>query len=196
MGGLGELLKDKGIVGEAGKHVGLLTQGSPYGKLAGMAFDKLAEKLPEVIEKIQNRPQLGGPSNCEHCHAFDRPLPLPQLPLQAAQSYAASLDTDKNGSVSREELTEGLADTKDKLDALREKAKDTKLTPEEASDLRHLTRMHQFGRMLERQYDAVAALDGNEGVSQSDLQQLAALDGQHDNIIGLRDWRTLYSATV
>lgn len=189
LGGLGELLKDKGIVQEAGKHVGLLTQGSPYAKLAGMAFAKLSEKLPGIIDDIR----AGGPANVGDARVFDRPM---ALAAKTGQTYLAAMDTNKDGNVTQEELAAGLTDTRAKIKALTDKATDAPLSPEEMSQLNHLHQMARFGQMVTSRYEAVAALDGAAGVSTNDLSQLAALDGKHDNVIGARDWRALNSLLV
>ncbi len=137
--GLG-LLKHHDEIGKLLGGAGKLLGGEGAGKLA----DRFAGALAKKLDKLEADPPPGGVNT-----------------LQALRNFAY-FDADRNGRLTRDELTAGL-----------QKLESAGLASPQNQQL------HSLGSQLLAKYDQAAALDGdNQTVSYLDLGTLAAKDGR------------------
>ncbi len=143
--------------------------GGPTGKLLeqaapafGKCLDKAAEKLPGLLDKLSEKlDRIGNP----HGNANAKTDPLSQgQSLRAALFAQQQWDSNQDGNLSKEELTEAVDKANGYLKA--------------------------FGSKLLENYDAVAKLDNHEGVSIADLKLLAFNDNRPHQISDA-DWATI-----
>jgi hypothetical protein len=134
-------------------------------KLAGQGFSKIAQKLGlsgSLGEQVgQALEQLANSANNTDG----------QQVLNGLQYF----DADKNGQISRAELSQGLQKLRDL--GLSQTAPNRKL--------------YQLGDQILQNYDRLALLDGNAAfVSYKDIGTLMAKDGSRV-VLSQSDWRTL-----
>lgn len=150
--GLG-LLKHHDEVGKLLGGAGKLLGGEGVGKLA----DRFAGTLANRLDRIQ-----------------DRNGPVDGLNSINALKGFAHFDADKNGKLSKEELTEGLQ----KLEAA-------------GLTLPQDQQLHALGTQLLKNYEKAAALDGQaESVSYLDMGLLIGKDNRATHL-SAADWQSL-----
>lgn len=139
---------------------------SGLGKLVGgEGFGKIASQFGL---KKEMSAQIG--------QAIEANLNAANVNTLQALGYFNHFDADKNGEVSKAELTQGLQQL-------------------EAAGLTggQFQKLHSMGQMLLKNYEQVAQLDGNAGsVSLADLGKLANRDG-NVALITPADWQSLQS---
>ncbi len=143
--GLG-LLKNREAVGTA---LGL-------GKLGGQGFAKIAARVKAELNALEDT----NPNNINTLQALNN---------------LSHFDADKNGQVTKDELTQGLQ----------------KLTGAGIANNGQFKKLYTMGEMMLKNYDKLAQLDGNaSGISYQDIGKLANQD-QRVATIALADWGKL-----
>lgn len=155
--GLQQLMGGNPVAAKAAEKVAVM---------AGKGFAQLLENgVNRLSDAIDNMPEGGARSS----------FAVPAAALQLKQ-----LDTDGDGSVSKNELQSGLKEVTAKL----EKA---------GGDTGELSRMQSFLTNAISHYDGLSAMDGKAGLGDGDLNVLSAYDSQ-SSFISAKDWK--YFASV
>lgn len=171
----------------AGGSNALSALGGPYGKLLeksapafGKLLDKAADKLPGILDKIADKLDSVDTGNINFNNNG-------AASLRAALFAQQQWDSNHDGSLSKEEITAGVAHVNARLGA----AGSSGLPGDVVKDL---NAMKQFGDNLLKNFDGVAALDNRAGVSVADLKLLAFNDNK-PNAISSNDWLSIRANT-
>lgn len=132
-------------------------------KLTGQGFGKIAQKLGlsdelgqlagQALDQVMRSRNMGGEKVVESLQYFD---------------------ADKNGQISRAELTQGMQ----------------KLQELGLSQSGSTGKLYQMGEQMLKNYDRLSLQDGNAAsISYKDMGQLMAKDGTQANL-SAKDWQT------
>ena len=153
--------------------------GGPYAKYAAIAapiLEKVAEKLPDVADRLLGGGVLDSASS---------------MSARTALALQNQWDTNHDGTLSQDELKTGLQSVTEQINTLNGQSDSAGKTLKS----RELAAMQAYGNQLLQNYNAVSNLDGQAGVSVNDIKLLAFSDNQ-PNRINLADWRLLAPATA
>jgi hypothetical protein len=152
-----ELLQHRGQIAQLLKGVGGLGRGLGQ-MLGGAGADKLGGQFQVQLKEALAA--VNDPKTTNTLQAF-----------KASQAF----DTDRNGVVSKDELTSGLQ----------------QLEASGLSSQGAMAKTYATGKLLLQNYDKVAALDGqNDSISYRDLGRLVQRDGQ-PMMLSQADWQSL-----
>lgn len=164
---------------QLGKSGGLLSAtGSPYAAVAAKVLNKALEKAPDVLNKVQN--SLAGVGNSggkilsgSNFAAMGISDKAP-VSANAAMDMVRDWDKNQDGTLSEQELQQGLSDLQEKMDRQKERAGGGDAY--EKLKLSEYEGMKALGEKLLAQYQNVAQMDNQAGISTSDIKLLAYRD--------------------
>ena len=142
-----EIFKHRQEIGTVLKGAGDFLKSAQATKVADRFATRLADRIADKTSGVDAAALMAGGGSVSNATAF--------LQLQA-------FDANKDGSVSREELTQGL---------------------ETATD----AGVKALGQTMLKNYDKAALLDGKDGVSIYDLAKVAGTDGRMAHL-SAADW--------
>jgi hypothetical protein len=103
------------------------------------------------------------------------------ISAQDAQAYKANLDGNKDGVLSEDELKSGIDNIQKTLTGLQSQPQG--ITQQEA--IMEMSRQSQFAANLLFNFDSIAGQDGQDGISNQDINKLAGQQGAGNRITGL-----------
>lgn len=166
----------------AGNNSSLLASGAaaagPYGVIAAKALDKFAEKLPGIVDKLQNGLENAKSflaENSANSLAFYPPGGNGPTPINSALNLVKQWDSNEDGVLSKEELQKGLDSVQEKINQQADKLKSNN-DPIEMARLYQLKGMQALGQKMLGGYDGITKLDNQSGISNSDIKLLAFQD--------------------
>ncbi len=178
--GLSILSKNQEVVKAVSKHTGGL--GTPFAGIAAEVIFKGMDKLPGMLNQLRH----ASPGSVDPSVLF---MEKPGLPTGIANAYLKQVDSNQDGAVSKEELQEHLKRLNESLEKLASRGASS--IPESVR-MQALQSAQEYTSRLMAQYDQVASLDGQVGISHTDLHRLAAQDGKPGQI-SQADWGALLS---
>ncbi len=174
-------------------------------KLLEKFSDKLSsnKNFQQHLQRLLDKHDASTPTNAgttparHHLHrpwgdALDSSpgIQFGRINTEKALSAFQSFDTDANGEISQDELSQGIADLDTQLANLHDRDHSGAST-ESRTQRADMNKMRNMAQSALNNYQIIAGLDGNtKGLTSEDLMALAGQD-THTDSISLRDWRSV-----